>query len=445
MVKNKILVLGAGLVSKPGITYLLDKGLTVTVVDTVLSRAEDLIKKYSNGTAVSFDINNTDELEDYIKANDIIVSLLPWTFHVKIAKLCLKNNKDMATASYVSEEMQKLGNEAESQGLLFLNEIGVDPGIDHMSAQKIIDEVHDEGGQIEHFYSYCGGLPAPENNDNPFGYKFSWSPRGVVLASRNSAKYLENSKIIDIEGKNLFAENNIELENIEGIGELEVYPNRDSMPYIDIYGLKEAKTVKRGTYRYKGWCETFYKIINLGLVDDRNKDGLKDSNFNTVLCEIVDCKENEDLLEKLSEKLNIDRNSDIIKRFEWLGLFDNDRKLENNNHLDNLSDLLQEKLFYKDGEKDMLLMRHKFIIINKDGTRDKITSTLIDYGIPFGDSSMARTVSLPLAICVNLMAEQKFSIRGVKRPVYKEVYEPVLKELSNLGIGMTEKRERLNN
>ncbi len=440
--KNKILVLGSGLVSKPGVIYLLDKGLNVTVTDIVLSRAEELVENYDNGVAASFDINDSEVLESYIKKHDIIISLLPWVFHAKVAKLCLKNNKDMATASYVSEEMAALGEEAEKKGLLFLNEIGVDPGIDHMSAQKIIDEVHKEGGKIEHFYSYCGGLPAPDDNDNPFGYKFSWSPKGVVLASRNPAKFLENGEIIDIEGKDLFAKKTVETELVEGVGNLEVYPNRDSLPYIDIYGIEESKTVKRGTYRNIGWCETFLKIIELGLVDDTKENDIKDSNFHNIISKLISCKENENLKEKLANKLNIEQDSKIMQKFEWLGLFDKDKILKKDNLLDNLSDILQEKLFYKDGEKDMLVMRHKFIIINKDGTRDKITSTLIDYGIPFKDTSMARTVSLPLAIGVRLMAEGKIALKGVKRPVYKEIYEPVLKELEKLDIKMVETRGR---
>ncbi len=441
--KEKILVLGSGLVSKPGVIYLLDKGLKVTVADIILSRAKELVNNYKNGTAISFDINNEEKLEEYINKNDIIVSLLPWTLHIKVAKMCLKNNKNMATTSYVSEEMQALGDEVEAKGLLFLNEIGVDPGIDHMSAKKIIDEIHEEGGKVEHFYSYCGGLPAPEDNNNPFGYKFSWSPRGVVLASRNPAKFLENGKVIDIEGKDLFAEKTVEQDKMEGIGDLEVYPNRDSIPYIDIYGLNEAKTVKRGTYRYLGWCETFLKIIELGLVDDEEKEGIKGSSFYNVLYKITGCEKNENLIKKLADKLKIAVDSDIIKRFEWLGLFDSNKVLKNRNHLDNLSDILQEKLFFNHGEKDILVMRHKFIIINKDGTKDKIISTLIDYGIPFKDSSMARTVSLPLAIGVTLMAEEKLTIKGVKRPVYKEIYEPVLKELETLGIKMIDERTKI--
>jgi len=441
--KNNVLVLGAGFVSRPGVDYLLKRGLNVTIVDIDIKRAKKLVKDYPNGKAVSFDINDTDELEEFIRNNDIIVSLLPWTLHIKVAKLCLKNNRDMATTSYVSDEMNALNDEVKKKSLLFLNELGVDPGLDHMSAKKIIDEVQNSGGNVEHFYSYCGGLPAPDDNDNPFGYKFSWSPRGVVLASKNSARFLENGKVVEVDGKELFSEKTVLTEEIEGIGELDVYPNRDSVPYIDIYGLKEAKTVKRGTYRYKGWCETFYNIVKLGLVDETKNENLKGNSFYAVICDLIACNKDDDLKTKLAEKLNIKTDGDIISRFEWLGLLDKDRALNNDNHLDNLSELLQEKLFYKDGEKDMLVLKHRFIVSDKDGKQEEITSTLIDYGIPYGDTSMARTVSLPLAIGVSLMAEEKISLKGVKRPVYKEIYEPVLKELEKLGIKMIEEKKSI--
>ena len=225
---KNILVLGSGLVSRPGVHYLLGhKDFRITVAS--LQKAEALVKGYENGIAISLDINNTAKLVELIKGNDIVISLLPWTHHVKVAKHCLAQNTHMATSSYVSKEMQAFDSEAKNKGLLFLNEMGVDPGIDHMSAMKIIDQIHSEGGKILHFYSYCGGLPAPRDNDNPFGYKFSWSPKGVVLASKNSAHYLENGENIIIEGKNLFV--NPRLEEVGELGTFEVYPNRDSLPY----------------------------------------------------------------------------------------------------------------------------------------------------------------------------------------------------------------------
>ena len=279
---KKILVLGAGLVSRPGVHYLLEqKNLIVTVASRTLSKAEKLVKGHGNGRAAAVDVENDRELAALIRDHDIIISLLPWIHHVKVANLCLAHKKHMVTTSYVSEGMKRLDQQVREQNLLFLNEIGVDPGIDHMSAMKIIHEVEAERGKILHFHSYCGGLPAPEDNDNPFGFKFSWSPRGVILASRNSARFLENGKIVEIEGKDLFL--NYKVEEIEGLGKFEVYPNRDSVPYKELYGLKDAQTVIRGTYRNLGWCGTFKKIVDLGLVDETPLPNLKGISFNKMI------------------------------------------------------------------------------------------------------------------------------------------------------------------
>ena len=436
---KKILVLGAGLVSRPGVTYLLEqKDLSVTVASRTVSKAEKLVKGHANGKAVAIDVENDQALAALVKEHDIVISLLPWIHHVKVANLCLEHGKNMVTTSYVSEGMKKLDKPVREKGLLFLNEIGVDPGIDHMSAMKIIHAVEAEGGKVLHFFSYCGGLPAPEHNDNPFGYKFSWSPRGVVLASRNSARFLEDGKIVEIEGKNLFVDPIV--EEIEGLGKFEVYPNRDSVPYQEMYGLKDALTVKRGTYRNLGWCATLKKIVDLGLVDETPQTDLKGVTFKKMTADLVGCPADGNVREATAKKLAIAADSEIIDRLEWLGLFSDEPVPAFDNRLDILSQRLQEKLFFKEGEKDMLILRHRFIVENKDKTRDLITSTLIDYGIPFGDSSMARTVSLPIAIATHLIAGGRISMKGVQTPVHAEIYEPVLRELEALNIKMVEKR-----
>jgi len=439
---KKILVLGTGFVSRPGIEYLLkQKELFVTAASNELAKAQNFVQNRSNGKAVYIDINNTNDLSDLIAENDIIISLLPWIYHVKVAELCVANNKHMATTSYVSEGMRLLEKDVKEKGLTFLNEMGVDPGIDHMSAMSVIHKVHSEGGKILHFYSYCGGLPAPEDNDNPFGYKFSWSPRGVVLASRNSARFLENGRVINIEGKDLFL--NCITEEIEGLGTFEVYPNRDSIPYRDVYGIDEALTIKRGTYRNIGWCETLKKIVDLGLVDHTPREKLNNLSFKEMMLQLLGCNDDQDVRTKTAEKLNLPNDSEIINRMEWLGLFSDEKTSAQNNYLDILSDRLQQLLVYKDGEKDMLLLRHRFIVENKDSSRDEITSTMIDYGIPFGDSSMARTVSLPMAIGVKLLADGRINIPGILIPTKKEIYSPVLEELAGMNIRMVEKRTRL--
>jgi saccharopine dehydrogenase-like NADP-dependent oxidoreductase len=436
---KKILVLGAGLVSRPGVNYLLEqKNLTVTVASRTVSKAEKLVKGHGNGKAAAVDVENDRELAALIQGHDIVISLLPWIHHVKVANLCLEHGKHMVTTSYVSEGMKRLDQAVREKKLLFLNEIGVDPGIDHMSAMKIIHEVQAEGGKILHFHSYCGGLPAPADNDNPFGYKFSWSPRGVILASRNSARFLENGKIVEIVGKDLFL--NYKVEEIEGLGKFEVYPNRDSVPYLELYGLKDAQTVIRGTYRNLGWCDTFKKIVDLGLVDETPLPNLKGITFKKMMTDLIGSPSELQVKEDTAGKLGIAVNSEIIQRFEWLGLFSDDIVADFDNRLDILSQRLQDKLFYKEGEKDMIILRHRFQVKNKDKSKDLITSTLIDYGIPGGDSSMARTVSLPMAIATRLVAEDKISLKGVQTPVHREIYEPVMRELETLNIKMVEKR-----
>jgi saccharopine dehydrogenase-like NADP-dependent oxidoreductase len=439
---KKVLVLGAGLVSRPGVHYLLkQKNIQVTVASRTVSKAEELVKGFANGKAVQVNVENKDELAKLIKEHDIAISLLPWTHHLIVAELCIEHGKHMVTTSYVSPAMKALDEKVRSKNLLFLNEIGVDPGIDHMSAMKIIHEVEAEGGKVLHFYSYCGGLPAPKDNDNPFGYKFSWSPRGVVLASRNSAKYYENGKTVDVESKNLFA--NPEVEDIEGLGKFEVYPNRDSTPYKGDYNLKDALTVKRGTYRNVGWCETLRAIVNLGLVNETPVPSVKGSTFKKAMAYALQAKETDNLKELAAKKVGIPMNSKVIERMEWLGLFSDEVIPKADNLLDMLSDRMQEKLSFKEGEIDLLLLRHKFIVENKDKSKDLITSTLIDFGIPHGDSSMARTVSLPMAIATAMMADGRIKATGVRIPNTKDIYEPVLAELENLNIKMVEKKSRI--
>lgn len=434
---KKILILGAGLVSKPGVVFLLENGFDVTVASRTVEKAQKIIQGFENGTAKELVVENSDALENLVKENDIVVSLLPWTLHIIVARCCLKNDTFMATTSYVSEDMQKLDADIKAKNLLFLNEIGVDPGIDHMSAMQIIDNVHAQGGKVRHFYSICGGLPAPDDNDNPFGYKFSWSPKGVVLASRNAASFFENGKEVNIKGEDLFL--NYRVENVDGLGEFEIYANRDSMPYKEIYGLKDALTVMRGTYRNIGWCDTFKKIVDLGLVDDNPTKGLSGISYKKMMADIAGVSDTDDVMAAVAQKAGIEKDHFVINNLAWLGMFSDDIVPAFDNRLDILSEKLLEKLYYKDGEKDMLLLRHTFVIENEDKSEKTITSTLIDYGIPHGDSSMARTVSLPLGIGVKLMAEGKIDLTGVQIPIKKEIYEPVLNGLEQLNIKMIEK------
>ena len=263
---KKILCLGAGLVARPYIQYLSDNDFHVIVASRTKSKADRLIEGCNNTEAVAFNIAEDDELlEELTKKADLVCSLLPYTYHVKAAKVAIKHKTHFCTTSYISDEMKALEGEAKNAGILLLNECGVDPGIDHMSAMKIIDEVHNNNGKIESFTSFTGGLPAPDSNNNPYGYKLSWSPRGVLLAGRNDAQFLRDGKEVKILGSDLFS--NYELMEVPGMGTFEGYPNRDSLSYIDIYEISETKTMLRGTFRNIGWCGTLDKIADLGLLD----------------------------------------------------------------------------------------------------------------------------------------------------------------------------------
>jgi saccharopine dehydrogenase (NADP+, L-glutamate forming)/spermidine synthase len=439
---KKILILGAGLVAKPLVRYLLDQpDFEVEVASRTVSKAVKLIDNHPQGKASELNLKNEEGLKDKVSKADLIISMVPYTFHPIVAKYCIDYKKAMVTTSYVSEVMKNLDAEAKKAGILILNEVGLDPGIDHMEAMRIIHEVEEKGGEILSFTSYCGGLPAPEANTNPFGYKFSWSPTGVLLAGKNSAQYLKDGQQIFIPPQDLF--DNYLMINIEGLGEFEGYPNRDSLPYIELYGIKSTKTMFRGTLRNKGWCSTLKKIADLGLLEEEGKDwtGLTYKDF---LKKLMNDPVEEDIKKALSAHLNIEESSDIIQRFEWLGLLsDEPLPLEKGSPLNILGAKMLEKLQYEEGERDMIMLQHQFIASYPGDKKEKITSTLIDFGIPHGDTSMGRTVGLPAAISTKLILEGKIEKTGVHIPVTPEIYIPILQELKELDIAFKEKKEEM--
>ncbi len=435
---KKVLILGAGLVSRPMVRYLLDvPEFEVTVASRTVSKAQVLVGSHARGKAVALNVDNDTELEKQVSAADLAVSLLPYTFHVKVAGFCLKHKKPLVTTSYVSDAMRALDTQAKAAGVILLNEIGLDPGIDHMSAMKIIHDVQKAGGKVVSFMSYCGGLPAPEANDNPLGYKFSWSPKGVVMAGRNDARYLKDGKEVSIPGSELFG-NRWPLKVAEGY-EFEAYPNRNSLPYIETYGLAGVRTMLRGTLRNPGWCETLKAIADLGVLED-----------DTVRTDITDLTPEAwlrgyapgsgSLRADVAAKLGLEEENPTIERFAWLGLFDEKPiGLDAGSNLDILAKQMLDRMAYKPGERDMVVLHHEFGAEYPDRPARRIFSTLIDCGIPNGDSAMARTVSLPAAIGVKMILQEQLELTGVQIPVVPEVYEPVLAELARLGIECKER------
>ena len=439
---KKIVILGAGLVARPLVRYLLDQpDFEVEVASRTVSKAIRLINNHPHGTAKELNLKDDAALREEISRADLVISMVPYSFHPKVAKYCIDFNKHMVTTSYVSEIMKNLDGEAKRAGILILNEVGLDPGIDHMEAMRIIHEVEEKGGEITSFISYCGGLPAPEANTNPFGYKFSWSPMGVLLAGKNSAQYIKDGQQIFISSRDLFENYNI--IQIEGLGDFEGYPNRNSLPYIDLYNIKSIKTMLRGTLRNIGWCPTLKKIVDLGLLDEEKKEwtGLT---YNDFLRRLMNAPLEKDVKKALSNYLNIKEDSDIIKRLEWLDILSDDPLLiDKGSALDILGAKMLEKLQFEKGERDMIILQHTFEASYPDGKKERITSTLIDFGIPDGDSSMARTVGLPAAISTKLILEEKIKKTGVHIPILLEIYAPILQELKDLGIEFKEKKEEI--
>lgn len=436
---KRVLVLGAGMVTRPIVRHLLDKGYEVVVASRTVSKAEALIQGHPNGRAVALEASQAQKLDEAVAQCDLAVSLLPYAHHPAVAQLCIKHRKHMVTTSYVSAAMQELDGAAKQAGVTVLNEIGVDPGIDHMSAMRIIDAVRAKGGKIVAFKSYCGGLPAPEANDNPFGYKFSWAPRGVLLAGRNNAQYLLDGRHVTVPSERLFRD--MHVLQVEGHGDYEAYPNRDSISYIDIYGLQGIQTMFRGTLRNMGWCDTLFNIGRLGLLSLDELD-VKGRTYAQLMRQLLGCGPQDDLRVAAARKLGIPPDALPAWNLHWLGMFaDLPFKVDRISPLDALGDRMYEKLAYRPGERDMIVLYHDFRAQYPDGRRERIVSSLIDYGIPNGDSSMSRTVSLPAAIGVDLILKGKIKATGVLRPVAADIYNPVLDELAGLDIVCRERTE----
>ncbi|MCP4896051.1 MAG: saccharopine dehydrogenase [bacterium] len=439
-----VAVLGAGLVSRAHVRYLLDHGFSVTVADQVVSKAEAIIDSHPDGAATAFDIvEEPAKLSEIVAGHRLVVSLLPWQFHARVARACLDGGRHMVTASYVNDEMRALDAEARAKGLTLLNEVGVDPGIDHMTAMQVIHRVQAEGGEITSFQSYCGGLPAPEANDNPFGYKFSWSPRGVLLAGLNAAHFRRNGHLIDIAGEELFDNVWPAHATLEGAETaLEGYANRDSMPYTGYYGIDPRDTMFRGTLRYPGWCATMKQVARLGYLGIDEITDFTGGTFAELTAYLIGVETSDNLQARVAQTLSVDAQGPELSCMAWLGLFEEVPLPGPTTPVDILTARMLEKMSYGENERDMLVLQHTFVAELPDHV-ERITSTMIDFGIPGGDSSMSRTVGLPAAVGVRFLLEGSYSKRGVVVPVEPDFYEPALAELKRLGITFEESVERI--
>lgn len=438
---KNILVIGAGRSASSLIRYLLEhssaEGWKIKVADVSIELARQKTVQHANAIAIGFDVNNVEQRQAEIKQANVVVSMLPASMHLIVATDCLQFGKHLITASYVSKDIAALDADAKKKGILFLNEMGLDPGIDHMSAMQIIDRIKASGGELTAFRSYCGGLVAPESNDNPWGYKFTWNPRNVVLAGQGTAQYIEDGQYKYIPYNRLFTQ--IENVSVEGYDEFDAYANRDSLSYRQPYGLESIPTMLRGTLRMKGYCNAWNVFVQLGLTDDTYK--IADSNKMTYaqLVEAYLPNGNGSIVHRLSTFLNETEGSELMKKIIWLGILENEKiKISNSSPAGILQELLERKWKLKENDKDMIVMQHKFNY--KLNSEEKmITSSLVVKGHDQIYTAMAQTVGLPMAIATKLLLNNRVKSRGVVIPTVKEMYEPVLKELEGLGIKFNEK------
>jgi len=438
---RNILIIGAGRSCSSLIKYVLDKStvenLHLIVGDISLEGAQQKIENHPNATAIQLDVFNKEERIAAIKSADIVISMLPASLHITVAKDCVRLGKNLVTASYVSPEILALDEAAKQAGVLLLNEIGLDPGIDHMSAMQVIDDIKENGGELISFKSFCGGLVHPDYDNNPWNYKFTWNPRNVVLAGQGTAQYIENGDYKYIPYTSLF-ERTEQMEVLDA-GEFEGYANRDSLSYRKSYGLDNIPTLFRGTLRRKGYSEAWNVFVQLGMTDDtyklENSASITNREFINMFLSFDDSLTVE---EKLCKQFNLTTDSVIYQKIAWLGAFsENKVGMENASPAQILQAICEEKWTLGAEDKDMIVMQHQFEYV-QDGEQKKLNSSLLVFGDDPRYTSMAKTVGLPVAIATKLILSGAIQSTGVRIPTTKDIYVPVLKELEENGINFIE-------
>ena len=443
---RKILIVGAGKSTAVLIDYLLKKStsedLQLIIGDLVLENAQKLAGDHPNAKAISLDIFQKEEREKAVKEADIVISMLPARFHIEVAKDCLHFGKNMVTASYISDEMELLDAEVKKKGLVFMNEIGVDPGIDHMSAMQVIDRIRDAGGKMLLFESFTGGLVAPESDTNLWNYKFTWNPRNVVVAGQGGvAKFLQEGKFKYIPYNRLFRRT--EFIEVKDYGKFEVYANRNSLKYKSIYGLDDVLTLYRGTIRRVGFSKAWNMFVQLGLTDDSYvMENSEEMSYRDFVNSFLPYSPTDSVELKFRHNLKIDQDDIMWEKLLELDLFNPDKKigLKNATPAQMLQTILMDEWSLAPDDKDMIVMYHKFGYELK-GEKKQIDATMVNIGKDQSHTAMARTVGLPVAIAALKILNGTISTPGVQLPITKEVYEPILKELAENGIVFREEEK----
>ena len=441
---RKILVIGAGKSTAVLIQYFKDKSKTenlhITIGDISISSAQKLASDHPSTIAISLDIFNKTSREKAIKEADIVVSMLPARFHIQVAKDCIKYRKSMVTASYVSEEMQQLDKEAKEKGLIFMNEIGVDPGIDHMSAMQVIDRIRSQNGKIILFESFTGGLVAPESDTNLWNYKFTWNPRNVVISGQGSAaEFIQEGAYKYIPYHKLFRRT--EFLEVDEYGRFEAYANRNSLKYQRIYGLDDILTLYRGTIRRVGFSKAWNIFIQLGMTaDDYTLENSEHMSYRDFTNSFLAYSPTDSVELKLRHYLKIDQDDIIWDKLVELDVFNKDKKvgIPNATPAQILQKILMETWTLDQKDKDMIVMYHKFGY-EIDGERKQIDATMVCIGENQTYTAMAKTVGLPVAIATLKILNKEITTPGVQIPIRKEIYTPILRELETYGIIFKEK------
>lgn len=444
---NQLLLIGAGRSSSALVDYLKahadDLNLQIKVADFSLKLAAEKVQDFERATAIKFDVNDSIQLNQEVGAADLVISMLPAHMHLPVAQSCVKHKKSLLTASYVSKGIKSLEEDAKAAGVMILMEMGLDPGIDHMSAKKEIDQIISNGGVIHSFKSFTGGLVAPESDNNPWNYKFTWNPRNVVLAGQGDVKFIRNGRYKYIPYHSLFKR--IEEVTVEGYGDFEAYSNRDSLSYREHYDLQDIPTIFRGTLRRQGFCEAWDSFVQLGMTSDAYQvEDLGDLTWRDFLNAYLVYDKDKSVEEKLAAFLKVPLDHVILKKIEWLGLFKRERiGMDSGTPAQVLQKLLESKWSLEPHDKDMIVMQHQFEY-SVDQKRQSLTSSLVVKGDDAKNTSMAKTVGLPLAIATRLFFENKINLTGVHIPTIPELYTPILKELDSYGVKFTSSINQLN-
>uniref|UniRef100_UPI004048577F saccharopine dehydrogenase family protein n=1 Tax=Mariniflexile sp. TaxID=1979402 RepID=UPI004048577F len=441
---RKILLIGSGKSTSYLLKYLLNKStsenLFVTVADLNADAAKKSIGNHSNTEAIALDVFNEESRRNAIKNADIVISMLPASLHIEVAKDCILFGKNMVTASYISPEMQALNDAVKAKGLLFLNEIGVDPGLDHMSAMQVLDRIRDEGGHVILFESFTGGLIAPESDNNLWNYKFTWNPRNVVTAGQGgAAKFLQEGTYKYIPYNRLFRRT--EFLDIDHFGRFEVYANRDSLKYQSVYGLNRVQTLYRGTIRRVGFCRAWHIFVTLGMTDDSYTiDDSENMSYRDFVNAFLPYSPSDSVELKLRHQLKIDQDDIVWDKLVELDIFNAKKPvgLKKATPAQILQKILMDSWTLDTTDKDMIVMYHKFGY-EKNGKQYQIDASMVVLGDDQTYTAMAKTVGLPVAMAALAVLNGKITETGVKIPVFKEIYQPILNELITFGIEFKEK------